>query len=133
MCHSCFPAGERSGLAARRVARQPLQHLGDGRLHLLDLRDGPGEAALHAARVDEFLGRESGACPGGGVELANGLWAAVLDDPAGWNGRWAAFAAGRGRGLETTRWRPFGGGTEGNNGEPQEMFNPVKNEPIKSQ
>lgn len=101
-------------------------------LVLLDLRDGPGAAALHAARVDRFLAGEEASCPGGGVELTPGLWAAVVDDPERWRARWSRFAAEGRPGLESTAWEVFAGDTTGNDAEPQETFNPSPEEPITS-
>ena len=101
-------------------------------LLLLDLREGPGAAALHAARVDRFLAGEQAACPGGGVELAPGLWAAVVADAAAWQVRWTSFT-GQGRpGLANTAWERFCRETTGNDGEHQETFNPSAEEPMTS-
>jgi hypothetical protein len=101
-------------------------------LVLLDLREGPGAAALHAERVESFLTEEQASCPGGGIELAHGLWAAVVDDPATWQARWDGFAATGRPGLETMAWEPFPWEPTGNDAKSEETFNPSAEEPITS-
>lgn len=118
----------------QRAAAELEKALGEpGReLLLLDLREGPGAAALHAARVDRFLSGEQTVCLGGGVELAPGLWAAVVDDVAVWRTRWNAFTDRSRQGLENMAWERFCRETTGNDGKVQESFNPSAEEPMTS-
>jgi hypothetical protein len=105
---------------------------GRGALALLDLREGPGAAAVHADRVAGFLDENRGSVLRPGVELAPGLWAAVVADPSAWEAAWAAFLAGAGGSLSGSRWTLPALTATGNPGELQETFNPGRDAPMKT-
>jgi len=117
----------------QRVACELERRLESGEhLALLDLREGPGEAAIHAGRVEAFLADVESACPGGGIELAHGLWVAVVKARVDWTERWTAFAGAIGGRLDETDWEfPDLGATEATQTpNSQESFNPTAGGPI---
>lgn len=103
---------------------------------VLDLRRTIGAEVPSVGSLDDFFGR-SRAGEVLGWESHQGLWVAAVMDPVNWNRRWALYAAGRGGGLEATRWeflqpgQKAAGAATGHYGKQREtMVNPVHDAPI---